>query len=103
MESVLIHQPNARSLGAWRALALCCILLTLFAAVAQTNHVHKAGSNSPDHECSLCLVAHSTAFIAPSIEPKPVSTPSILESAQKTTPKPFQPISSHYIRPPPSV
>jgi hypothetical protein len=99
----LWNQLKARSSARSGALSLLCVLLILFAAVAQTNHVHRAGSNSSDHECSICSVAHSTAHVVVATQPAPVFTKTVLVSSQKASPKSFLLVSFLYIRPPPSV
>jgi hypothetical protein len=99
----LLSQLKARRSARSGALSLLCVLLILFVAAAQTNHVHKASSNSPDHECSICSVAHSTALISVAVQPSPVFTPSILVASQKASHKAFLLVSFLYIRPPPSV
>ncbi|HWX91834.1 MAG TPA: hypothetical protein VNY29_04305 [Terriglobales bacterium] len=99
----MLSQLKARGSARSGALSLLCVLLILFVAVAQTNHVHKTSGSSPDHECSICSVAHSTALISVGVQPAPVFTPSILVSSQKTSPKSYLLVSFLYIRPPPSV
>ena len=85
------------------ALSLLCIVLILFAAVAQTNHFHTAKSNAPNHECSVCSVAHSTALVGATYQAVPVFVRSALALRQKASSNSFLLISSLYIRPPPSV
>ncbi len=79
------------------------MVLILFAAVAQTNHVHTAKSNSPNHECSVCSVAHSTALARMTYHPVPIFVRAALSLRQTASSKSFLLISSLYIRPPPSV
>jgi hypothetical protein len=85
------------------ALSLLCVLLILFAAVAQANHVHSGKSASPDRECSICSVAHSGALVSTAYQPDPAFARSVLVSCQKASSKSFLAAFILYIRPPPAV
>jgi len=85
------------------ALSLLGIVLILFAAVTQVNHVHTGKSTSQSHECSVCAVAHSTAQAKATYQPAPFFVHSALPLRQEVSSKSFLLISSQYIRPPPSV
>ena len=100
---MLMSQHKARPSTRSAALSLLCMLLILFAALAQANHVHTAKSNSPNHECSVCSVAHSTALARTVYRPIPVFVRSDLALRQAASSKSFLLVSSLYIRPPPSV
>ena len=96
-------QPKTRVSTRSGALSLLCILLILFVAVAQANHVHAGKSNTPSHECSVCSVAHSAAQAKAAYQPIPIVVRSVLTHGHEVMSKPFLQISSLYIRPPPSV
>jgi hypothetical protein len=99
----MMSQHQKRVSARSGALSLLCMLLILFAAFAQINHVHTGKSNSPNHECSVCSVAHSTALARATYQPVPVFVRSSLNPGRKISSKSFLLISSLYIRPPPSV
>jgi len=84
-------------------LSLLCVLLILLAAAAQVNHVHPDNSKTASHECSICSVAHSGAFVNAVYQPVPVFVPSVLAPRPQELLKPFFFVSHLYIRPPPSV
>jgi hypothetical protein len=46
-------------------LGIVCIALVLISGVAQAAHSHAA--STPDHDCALCVAAHSVAHAAPSV------------------------------------
>lgn len=47
------------------ALGILCIGLVLVSGMAQTAHFHASGTI--DHDCALCVSAHSAAHVAPAI------------------------------------
>jgi hypothetical protein len=97
-------QDVARLHSSWfRALSLLCVLLTLFFATAQVSHVHNGSSTSADRDCSICSVAHSTAQVAPAFQYAPVFGRTAYVSIFKESSESFRPVSSLFIRPPPSV
>lgn len=96
-------QPKTRVSARSGAMSLLCILLILFAAVAQANHVHVGKANAPSHECSVCSVAHSAAQAKAAYLPIPIVVRSVLTLGHEVISKPFRLISSLYIRPPPTV
>jgi AhpD family alkylhydroperoxidase len=59
---------QARSGIAVRWLVLLCLLLVSIAATAQVLHVHpEQAADAPTH-CALCLVMHSAAAVAHSVQ-----------------------------------
>jgi hypothetical protein len=50
-----------------RALVLgtLCIALVMLSGMIQAAHFHPA--DQPDHDCALCLAAHSMAYVAPPV------------------------------------
>lgn len=101
VDFLLTNQPKARFSARSGAVSLLCVLLILFAAVAQSNHVHSGKSNSPDRDCSICSIAHSGAIVKTTFQPTPVFARSGLVICQKASPKSFLLVSFLYIRPPP--
>jgi hypothetical protein len=47
------------------ALGILCIGLVLMSGMAQAAHFHASGTI--DHDCALCVAAHSAANVAPAI------------------------------------
>jgi len=46
-----------------RLLALLCVFLVAVNGCAQAFHVHREISKPSNHECSICLAAHSGVLI----------------------------------------
>jgi hypothetical protein len=47
------------------ALGILCIGLVLVSGMAQATHFHASGT--VDHDCALCVSAHSAAHVAPAV------------------------------------
>ncbi len=47
------------------ALGILCVGLVLMSGMAQAAHFHASGTI--DHDCALCVTAHSTPHVAPAI------------------------------------
>ena len=61
MRSVLV-KPR---IGWASVLGILCIALVLMSGMVQAAHFHAAGTI--DHDCALCVAAHSAAHVAPAI------------------------------------
>jgi hypothetical protein len=60
----LYTRPRTRF--SWLALlGIVCIALVLAGSIVQVVHSHPSGQ--PDHDCSLCVTAHSVVQIAPAV------------------------------------
>jgi hypothetical protein len=99
-----LQQDVARHSSRWsRAVALLCVLLTLFFATAQVLHVHNGSKTSIDRDCSICSVAHSTAQVAAVFQYAPVFGRTSFITAIKESLHSFLTVSCLFSRPPPSV
>jgi len=78
--------------------ALLCLLLLIFAATAESRHVHANGNDA--QRCSVCVVAHSPTLLARVALAVPVSQPLVALSEVAAIPALAH--DSYYIRPPPS-
>lgn len=61
MRSILSRLRISRAL----LIGSVCIALVLLSGMIQAAHFHPSGQ--PDHDCALCLTAHSVAKVAPLI------------------------------------
>ncbi|SRR5580704_10332772 len=86
-----------------KVLALACVLLVTFVGVVQAVHVHSENSKLPNHECSVCSVAHSGIIGHAFYRPAPVFARTVLFVAPDPVSKSSSFVSSLHIRPPPSV
>ena len=84
--------------GVW--LCVLLVFLTSFVAVA---HFHPNNSESTDHSCSLCALAHAGVAVNKIVQPVPILTPSILAETPAITSHSFLVVASNYIRPPPQA
>jgi hypothetical protein len=84
--------------GVW--LCVLLVFLTSFVAVA---HFHPTNSESPDHSCSLCALAHAGIAVNSMVQPAPILAPSILAETPAIASHSFLVVASHYIRPPPQA
>src|SRR5690348_14854908 len=95
-------KPDLRT-GSWayRAVAVCCVLLIALTGFVAAVHVHANNSSVPNHSCSVCALAH--AGVAPAVlaSPLPIFTRSAIFQATSQTPRSLLLVSSQYIRPPP--
>jgi hypothetical protein len=97
------RNPKTKVYPQSASLTLICALLILFAGFAQAIHVHPDNSTSPNHECSVCSVAHAGALLRTAYQPIPILTRSALVRCQEASPHSLLLTSFLYIRPPPSV
>jgi len=82
------------------------VLLMIGFGFVQAVHVHDAlagQSSSPASHCSLCVVAHHAAAVAPaSVAPMPVTGVAVLAQADPR-PESRQQVGATFIRPPPQI
>jgi hypothetical protein len=84
--------------GVW--LCVLLVFLTSFVAVA---HFHPTNSESPDHSCSLCALAHAGITVNNVVQTAPILAPSILAKTPAITSPSFLVVAFYYIRPPPQA
>jgi hypothetical protein len=93
--------PRNRSARLLRWMACLCLLLMVFAAVAEARHFHNS-AHGDSQRCSVCLVAHSPTLQAraTAVAPQRVSTPLVAVHHEAF----FRALAldSHSIRPPPA-
>jgi len=86
--------------------AMLFVLLMIGFGFVQAVHVHDAlagQSSSPASHCSLCVVAHHAAAVAPaSVAPMPVTGVAVLAQADPR-PESRQQVGATFIRPPPQI
>ena len=86
--------------------AMLFALLMIGFGFVQAVHVHDAlvgQSSSPASHCSLCVVAHHAAAVAPaSVAPMPVTGVAVLAQADPR-PESRQQVGATFIRPPPQI
>jgi len=83
-----------------QAIGILCVFLVFFVASAQATHVHP---DSARHDCSICSIAHAGAIASIAFESTPTLQPTALETCPEARAQSFQPDTTHFIRPPPSV
>src|SRR6476661_8484855 len=95
-------RPDLRT-GTWayRAVALCCVLLIALTGFIAAVHVHASNSGVPNHSCSVCALAHAGIAPADLGSPLPIFTRSTVIQASNQTPRSLLLVSSQFIRPPP--
>jgi len=98
----MTRNPDLRS-GTWayRAVALCCVLLIAITGFVAAVHVHANGSGVPDHSCSVCALAHSGVAPTQVALALPVFARSALFQASAQAPLSLLLVPSQFIRPPP--
>jgi hypothetical protein len=88
---------------AYRAVALCCVLLIAMTGFVAAVHVHTHANDSgvPNHSCSVCALAHSGVAPAQVASVVPVFARSALFQAYAQAPLSLLLVPSQFIRPPP--
>ena len=89
-----------------QCLAVLFVLLMIGFGFVQAVHVHDAlaaQSSSPASHCSLCVVAHHAAAVAPvSVAPMPVTEAAVLVHTDPQL-ESRQQVGATFIRPPPQI
>jgi len=84
-----------------RWLACLCLMLTMWAAMAESVHQHANQTDSAS--CSICVVAHSSAPAIPSHQAKPLFTTVDLLADEEITAKAQLDVFKLAIRGPPEA
>jgi hypothetical protein len=90
--------PKTRLL---RWMACLCLLLMVFAAVAEARHFHNGG-NGDSQRCSVCVVAHSPTLQARVAAVAPLCASAPLVAVLHEPLVRSLALDSHSIRPPPA-
>jgi hypothetical protein len=95
-------KPDLRA-GTWayRAVALCCVLLIALTGFVAAVHSHANDSGIPNHSCSVCALAHAGVAPAELQTAPPVLVRSVVFHASPQTALSLLLVSSQFIRPPP--
>src|SRR6266498_3040838 len=98
----MTSKPDLRAgTCAYRAVAVCCVLLVALAGFITAAHVHANNSGVPNHSCSVCALAHAGVAPAELQTQLPVLVRSAVFQATAQAPRSLLLISSQFIRPPP--
>ena len=92
-----------RVVVAYRGCVLLCVLLVFLTSFVAVAHFHPSNSESADHSCSLCALAHAGVAVNKIVQPVPILAPSILAETPAITSHSFLVVASNYIRPPPQA
>jgi len=94
---------SPRFAAAYRGGVWLCVLLVFLTSFIAVAHFHPNNSESADHSCSLCALAHAGVAVNTIVQPAPILAPSILAETPAITSHSFLVVASNYIRPPPQA
>ena len=86
-----------------RASAVLCVLLVLFISFVSIVHSHAGDSNTPDHSCAVCALAHAGVVPVEIASQIPILAPAVVSEAPTEASHSLLFVSSSYIRPPPQA
>jgi hypothetical protein len=88
---------------AYGATAVLCVALLLLTGFTAAVHFHADALTPSDHPCSVCVHVHAGMVQVEARLTAPVFVPSTLIEFPANTLNSQLLVSSHYIRPPPTV